>query len=246
MNNYYIYAHIRPDKNEIFYIGKGHGRRAQVSYKRNKIWNDIVSKNNGLFEIIYLHKDLKESEAFILETKYIKEKGRLCNNTGCLANLTLGGEGSSGHIFSDEHRKKLSISLSGKNHPLYGKKHSIEHINNISNSLKGKVPWNKGIKHSNETKEKIKLKAIGRSAPNKGKRMSDEQKKKLSNSKKGKSTFQSKNVRNTITNEVIASSATELYNIIDCKERSLVTIQAYLNGNTKKPEWFTFEYVKQK
>lgn len=243
MNDYYVYAHIRPDKNEIFYIGKGRGRRAIVSYKRNKIWNDIVSKNNGLFEVIYLHKNLSESEAFNLEMKYIIEKGRLCNNSGCLANLTLGGEGSSGHIFSYEHRKKISIACLGKNHPLYGKKHTVEHINNISNSLKGKVPWNKGIKHSNETKEKIKLKAIGRSAPNKGKKMSNEQKKKLSNYRKGRATKQSKLVKNYITNIIVAESAVQLYNSIDCRGRSLVTIQAYLNGNTKKPDWFTYEYV---
>jgi hypothetical protein len=244
MNNYYIYAHIRPDKNEIFYIGKGKGTRSKSRNKRNKIWNDIVNKNNGVYKIIFLNLNLSEEEAFKLEMQYILEKGRLCDNTGCLANLTLGGEGTSGYIFSKEHKSKLSLALSGKNHPSYGKKHTLEHCNNMSKSLKGKTAWNKGKTHTEETRFKIRKKALGRKSPMKDKILTDEHKTKLSIAKKGKSTFQSKNVINTITNKIVANSATELYSIIDCKGRSLVTIQAYLNGNNKKPEWFTFEYVK--
>ncbi|MBL0255829.1 MAG: hypothetical protein IPQ27_13155 [Chitinophagaceae bacterium] len=52
---FYIYRHIRPDTNEVFYIGKGNNiassnyKRKDWKFKRNKIWNDIVKKNNGEF-----------------------------------------------------------------------------------------------------------------------------------------------------------------------------------------------------
>jgi hypothetical protein len=244
MNNYYIYAHVRPDKNEIFYIGKGKGRRAKSKCKRNKLWNDIVLKNNGVYEIIYLNDNLSEETAFKLEIEYILKMGRLCNNTGSLANLTLGGEGSSGYICSEESKKKISKALSGVKHPLYGKKHSLDHCNKMSKAMKGKLPWNTGKKLSKETKLKISLKAKGRSSSRKGAVLTEEQRKKLSLLKKGKPSFQSKLIKNTSTNEIVANSAVELYEIADCKGRSLVTIHSYLNGHTKKPEWFTFEYAK--
>ena len=47
---YYLYRHIRLDKNEIFYIGiggkeakKGGYYRANRVSNRNKIWNDIYN-----------------------------------------------------------------------------------------------------------------------------------------------------------------------------------------------------------
>lgn len=244
MKDYYIYAHIRPDTNQIFYIGKGRNKRASTVNKRNKIWNDIVRKNNGIFQIIILHKNLFEHEAFKLEIVEITKMGRLCDGSGYLSNFTLGGEGTSGHSPSKEHRQKLSKALSGKNHPLFGKKHSVEHVQKMSNSLKGKQSWNKDLKHTEETKQKIRSKAIGRISPRKGVSLTEEQKKKLSSVKKGKATFQSKKVRQICTNIIVADSAVELYSKVDCRGKSLVTIQAYLNGNAKKPEWFTYEYVK--
>lgn len=244
MKDYYIYAHIRPDTSQTFYIGKGRKRRASTVSKRNKIWNDIVKKNNGVFQIVILHEGLFESEAFELEIMEISKMGRLCDGSGCLSNLTLGGEGTSGHSPSREHRQKLSKAFSGKNHPLFGKKHSVEHVQRMSNSLKGKKSWNKGLKHTEETKEKIRSKAIGRTSPTKGMSLTEEQRKRLSSIKKGKATFQSKMVKQISTDIIVANSAVELYNKIDCRGRSLVTVQAYLNGNTKRPEWFTYEYVK--
>lgn len=244
MKDYYIYAHIRPDTNQIFYIGKGRNKRASTVNKRNKIWNDIVRKNNGSFQIVILHKDLFESEAFEHEIIEIAKMGRLCDGSGCLCNLTLGGEGTSGHILSKEHKQKLSKVLSGKNHPLFGKKHSIEHVQRMSNSLKGKKPWNKGLKHTEATKQKMRLRALNRISPKKGINLTKEQKEKLSSVRKGRATYQSKKVRQICTNVIVADSAVELYSKVDCRGKSLVTIQAYLNGNAKKPEWFTYEYVR--
>jgi hypothetical protein len=114
----------------------------------------------------------------------------------------------------------------------------------MSKAMTGRLPWNTGKKLSKETKLKISLKAKGRPSSRKGAVLTEEQRKKLSLLKKGKPCFQSKVIKNTSTNEIVANSAVELYEIADCKGRSLVTIHSYLNGHAKKPEWFTFEYVK--
>jgi len=51
---------------------------------------------------------------------------------------------------SDDHKKKISVSLSGKNNPMYGKKQTLESIekNRLSNT---------GKKHSEESKRKMSI-----------------------------------------------------------------------------------------
>ena len=44
---YYVYAHKKKQDGEIFYIGKGVGRRAYKKTGRSTYWNNIVKKNNG-------------------------------------------------------------------------------------------------------------------------------------------------------------------------------------------------------
>jgi hypothetical protein len=56
---------------------------------------------------------------------------------------------------SDATRKKISIALSGENHPNYGKRCSEETKEKMSNSLKGKPSPFKGKKHSEETRKLI-------------------------------------------------------------------------------------------
>lgn len=120
---YYLYRHIRLDKNEIFYIGiggkeannGGYYRANRVS-NRNKIWNDIYKgcKQNIQVDIV-LESDSWE---FIKEKEkeFIALYGRKNNNTGVLSNLTDGGDGSIGAVYTEERRKKQSESL--KNSPL--------------------------------------------------------------------------------------------------------------------------------
>ena len=120
---YYLYRHIRLDKNEIFYIGiggkeanKGGYYRANRVSNRNKIWNDIYKgcKQNIQVDIV-LESDSWE---FIKEKEkeFIALYGRKNNNTGALSNLTDGGDGSIGAVYTEERRKKQSEAL--KNSPL--------------------------------------------------------------------------------------------------------------------------------
>ena len=72
---------------------------------------------------------------------------------------------------SEETRRKLSLSKSGKNHHYYGKTLSEEHRRHMSEAHKGSV-------HSEEWNRKI-------SEAHKGKKLSEEHKRRLSESHKG-------------------------------------------------------------
>ena len=112
---YYLYRHIRPDKNEVFYIGIGKKvnykysikcysndyKRAFTKGKRNKIWNDIVNKNNGVYQVEIVMES--NNYAFIKkkEIEFIALYGQKNNGSGTLSNLTKGGEGTVGFYNSN-------------------------------------------------------------------------------------------------------------------------------------------------
>jgi hypothetical protein len=105
----YIYRHIRLDKNEPFYIGIGSDsdfKRALSSKDRNTHWYNIKTKSN--YKIDILLKNLTWEEACNKEKEFIKLYGRSDLKKGTLCNLTDGGEGFVGLIFSDEHKKNIS------------------------------------------------------------------------------------------------------------------------------------------
>jgi hypothetical protein len=56
--------------------------------------------------IVFVARDISESEAFALETSLIAKHGRIDKGTGCLRNLTDGGEGPSGAIASPQTRAR--------------------------------------------------------------------------------------------------------------------------------------------
>ncbi len=104
-DKYYVYAHRKETNGEIFYVGKGSGKRA---YKKDRSdwWKNIVNKHGRKVEI--LSDNLTEEDAFELEKFVISEmKGKLCN-------MTEGGEGSSGFKHSQESKDKLSAYWSGR------------------------------------------------------------------------------------------------------------------------------------
>jgi hypothetical protein len=40
---FYVYEHIRPDTNKVFYVGKGSGYRSGITQHRNNYWKNIVA-----------------------------------------------------------------------------------------------------------------------------------------------------------------------------------------------------------
>ena len=119
--SFYVYAHYRLDTMEPFYIGKGKDGRKDV-LSRNTI-HDNISKKHG-HAVVILYNNLTEKEAFFYEREVIedlvfnegyeihcKNCGEFTRKFSYLTNFSFGGEGVSGHIHSEEERKKQSISI---------------------------------------------------------------------------------------------------------------------------------------
>jgi hypothetical protein len=155
-NNWYVYKHIRLDKNEPFYIGIGNkknfGRAFEFSKdKRNEIWWKIYSKTNIYVEILY--ESLTKTEASLKEQELIKKYGRKDLNEGSLCNMTDGGDGIWNCIRTEKTRKLLSEQKIGSKNPQFGKKQSKELIEKRFRNIRG-------IKKSDEDKKKQSLSTI--------------------------------------------------------------------------------------
>jgi hypothetical protein len=195
---FYVYAYLR-DKDSLtakagtpYYIGKGQGDRAWGSH-----YNNTTPKNFN--NIVILEKNLSEVGAFALERRYIAWYGRKHIDGGILINLTLGGEGSSGHKRSKISIEKQISQIRGENHWTYGKERSIETKKKISKSLLGTVI-------SKEIKDKISKTTMGDGNHMYGKKHTQEAKEKMSKSQLGRSSGPWSEERKKKARERIASS----------------------------------------
>lgn len=117
---FYLYHHIRLDKNEVFYIGiSRHNKRykykrANQRDKRNSIWKNIVAKTDFKYEILLESDDISVIKA--KEIELIAKYGKIRDCTGSLANITDGGEGTFGYKPTIEAIQKQSIKMKGKKH----------------------------------------------------------------------------------------------------------------------------------
>jgi len=180
-NRFYTYAYLREDKTP-YYIGKGTGDRIYSTNRRN---NPPKDKSR----IIFLKQNLTEEEAFRHEIYMIAVFGRKDLGTGILHNLTDGGDGASGYVFSEETRKKMSEARRGEKNHNYGKIHSEETRRKMSESQIGKtlskehidkiIEGLKGRPVSEETRRKM-------SETRKGKILSKETRRKMSEARKGR------------------------------------------------------------
>ena len=118
----YVYKHIRKDTNEVFYIGIGKTeKRIYSKCNRNKYWKNIVNSVGVSYEII---KDgLSWESACELETQLIKQYGRKDLNEGTLVNMTNGGDGANGILYTKDRNEKISKSLTGRVKPKLTEEH---------------------------------------------------------------------------------------------------------------------------
>jgi group I intron endonuclease len=153
----YIYGLIDPRTNQIRYVGKTNNikqrlfdhirhSKLKITYKDKWICN-LLSQN--LKPIIVTLEECGENWAE-REIYHIS----LYEN---LTNLTKGGEGLNGYIFTEEHKNKISENhhdVSGHNNPMFGKTHTDDVKEKI-----GKI--NLGRKHTSDSKQKMSEKRKG-------------------------------------------------------------------------------------
>ncbi len=175
---YYTYTLIDPKTNKIFYVGKGQKRRMYRhvdEVQRDRIPNKTNTKlGNKIKKILSSGDKVKYKKILITKNRYkaLNKEKELIAEIGLenLCNLTSGG--GSGHIVSEETKKKIS-----KIHK--GKILSEETKRKISESCKDRMSWNKGKSLSDEHKRKM-------SEANKGKVFTEEHKRKISKANKGR------------------------------------------------------------
>lgn len=103
--SYYVYYYLRSKdgdsgkKGTPYYVGKGKGKRIVTKHKRISVPKDPTYR-------VKIAECLTEEQAHKIERVHIKLWGRIDLGTGILHNLTDGGEGSAGHTWSEEKRKK--------------------------------------------------------------------------------------------------------------------------------------------
>lgn len=179
IGKHYLYRHIRLDTGEPFYVGVGtknkrrHNNieaeyhRAYVKTGKKQIWKNIVNKTDYEVEILLESDDydfIKQKEI-----EFVALYGRINLNTGILANLTDGGEGTLGRVVSErekeicratarktftgkpqseEHKRKRFLYMCGENNPNYGKETTEEIKQKLRDALSGENCYaSKRIEH---------------------------------------------------------------------------------------------------
>jgi group I intron endonuclease len=167
-----------------------------------------------------------ESDAFAFEKKLILLY-KLYNLKLC--NLTDGGEGFSGLIFTEEHKNKISMANKGKRSWMKGKNHSKISKKKMSKAKKGKPA------HENTKRALIKANT-GKAGTMTGRSHSNKAKLKMSEKRKGH--------LNPASKKVILTTENRVFNTIkECADYlnvSNVTLSRHLNKSSLK---YNVEYL---
>jgi len=157
-----VYQHFKKGTNDIFYVGIGGlPERAYSKSKRTNLWHKVSNKYG--YDVKISHTDVCWEEACCIEKYLISFYGKISDDTGCLVNMTDGGDGTFGRVCNDETKEKISLKakqrLSDKSkHPMFGKKQSAESIEKNRNSQIGAKSHFFGVRGENHPKFGVKLK----------------------------------------------------------------------------------------
>ncbi len=155
---FYTYELWDPIKNEPFYVGKGTNNPGYVRHSKHiKMANNTIKDTDPNRHKIHRIKKILslgytpetkivfetdiEEEALNKEIELIKLYGRRNLKTGCLTNLTPGGEGFTQEYFTQEKRDEISKRVSGSGNWMYGKTHTPEARKAISDAHKGRTNY---------------------------------------------------------------------------------------------------------
>jgi hypothetical protein len=183
MRKFYVYVYFDPRSqgnynilDETFnykpiYIGKGQGDRVLKHIKSNKK-TKLINLNKKLIKegIVPCYKILQEfeneNEAHELESYLIKCIGREDLSTGPLFNLTSGGEGASGRIWTKEEKTAVSErsinywnsvdEVCKKNHGIKSKANKTHQgiIKGIKKRKQTRAGWSEGFGREIESRRK--------------------------------------------------------------------------------------------
>lgn len=158
LRTYYTYVDITKD-DRPFYVGKGNKSRL-TAQERNDVWSNIVQKH-GFKRRIVVFETLHEQWAFDKEVELIalfKTNMHRVGHWG--ANLTDGGEGSSGYKHTEHALKQMRAAK-------VGWKPSAELLKKASDANKGRkrsadavkrsADAHRGQKRSLETRHRLSL-----------------------------------------------------------------------------------------
>lgn len=175
MKTWYTYHIINPETNKVFYVGKGHGRRAYIHMTRALKWRQtgkiVPGGNKHLYrKLLQIHdKNLQPIYSIVFsstvekETLDREEVDIKIFGLENLCNFTHGGEGETktpetlekmskamrAFWNSDDGyvmREKYSRERSGSKNPMYGIKLDEETIKKKVSALLSVPRWNKGLK----------------------------------------------------------------------------------------------------
>lgn len=138
---FYVYEYYIVETDEIFYVGKGTGKRMYELHNRNKYFQAIYNKYEC--DVRVYRDNLTNEEACALEIERIAELREIGQ---AKTNMTLGGDGFSNGELNPrvinppigELNPMYGVKLMGKNNSFYGKTHTEETKQKISSSRKGK------------------------------------------------------------------------------------------------------------
>jgi hypothetical protein len=164
---FYTYLPCKPN-GEVFYVGKGTGKRSHEFYGRNDCHSKIVQKYGKDNILVCVFKCGSEQQAFSDEIQHIAQ---LRKEGYDLANFTDGGEGSSGRIISEETRLKRSASMRGLKNSL-GYKFTDEQRKHQSETTRGRT-------RSLDARRKSSIAQLGEKNHMYGKHLSVEHKAKI-------------------------------------------------------------------
>jgi hypothetical protein len=176
----YVYRHIRLDKNEPFYIGIGTSKYYNRAYRhksRSDFWKRVANK--GGYEVEILMDNLTWEQACEKEKEFIKLYGRIDLKTGCLVNMTDGGDGAINAIISEKTRKSVAEANRRRVFTDEQKEKMAERMRKRNKDPEFRAKITEGLRKS----EKVIINARNLGVKSKGRKHSDLSKKKISDSK---------------------------------------------------------------
>lgn len=179
---FYVYLLYRASDRSVVYVGKGNGARSDWHNRAgaqhtNPMLRGMYAKD-GPFIVEHVFETLNENEAHARERFLISLYGRRDLRRGTLANLTDGGEGTSGRPHSADTRAKISDVKRARFIEREGRSGSTRI------ATPGRKPGgSQGRLWADDTRSKLSAAAMGNKGRS-GQKISDETKAKMSEARR--------------------------------------------------------------